>query len=54
MIYIRDQKIALSSPMFLDLEIFDKFIEICNNYQIDLGKFLVKAMDRRTAFLFNI
>ena len=48
------QKISLSSPMFLDLEIFDKFIEICNNYQIDLGKFLIKAMDRRTAFLFNI
>ena len=47
------QNISSLNPVFLNLDSFDKFIAICNAYQIDLGKFLVKAMDRRKDLLFD-
>ena len=38
---------------FLDLDVFDQFIEICSNFQIYLGKFLCYATERRYNIIYD-
>jgi len=46
-------KISAEDQGFVNMDIFQKFIQICGNHQRHLGNFLVKAMDIRKNYLFE-